>query len=179
MDKCESPNIFFAPWLKVWEASIGHMGEFPAVGPSREKTEKMMKVFPLCNNLYSVWMDSVSDFANISLEAMKRMNAKTALTDGQISPDKYKEIYNNWIEIYSDTFKEFLRSGHFSGDMGKFMSCLIEAGKYNREMLEENFLKPMNLPTCTDIEEINRELYSLKKTVKELNRKISELSQER
>jgi hypothetical protein len=46
-------------------------------------------------------------------------------------------------------------------------------------MLEENILKPMNMPTSTDIDEINRELYSLKKTVKELNRKIYELSQEK
>jgi hypothetical protein len=174
----ESQNIF-APWLKAFEASLGHVGKIPAVGPSREKTEKMMKGFPLFINLYSVWIDSISDFTYLSLEAMKRMNNKTAFMGNQISPDKYKEIYNNWIEIYSDTFKEFLRSGHFARDMGKFTSGLIEAGKYNREMFEENFLKPMNLPTSTDIDEINRELYSLKKTVKELNRKINELSQEK
>ncbi len=168
----ESPNIF-APWLKA----LGHIGKFPAVGPSREKTEKMMKGFPLFINFYSVWMDSISDFTYLSLEAMKRINDKTAFMGNQINPNKYKETYNNWIEIYSDTFKEFLRSGHFAGDMGKFTSCLIDSQKYNREMLEENILKPMNMPTSTDIDEINKELYSLKKTVKELNRKIYELSQ--
>jgi len=153
--------------------------ELPVVGPSREKTEKMMKAFPLFINLYSVWMDSISDFQRLSIEAMNRMHEKTASMDVGISPDKNKEIYNIWIETYSDTFKEFLRTGHFARDMGKFMSGLVEAQKYNREMLEENFLKPMNLPTSADIDELNRELYSLKKTVRELTRKINELSQEK
>lgn len=71
----ESQNIF-APWLKAFEASLGHIGK------SRRSIErgnrKMMKGFPLFINLYSVWMDSISDFTYLSLEAMKRMNNKTA-----------------------------------------------------------------------------------------------------
>ncbi len=54
------------------------------------------------------------------------------------------------------------------------MSYFMEYQKYNREMLEENYLKPMNLPTKTEIDEINKELYSLKKTVKELTSQIKE-----
>jgi hypothetical protein len=50
---------------------------------------------------------------------------------------------------------------------------------YNREMLEENYLKPMNLPTKTEIDEINKELYSLKKKVKELTREIKELTEKK
>jgi len=45
-------------------------------------------------------------------------------------------------------------------------------------MLEENYLKPSNLPTKTDIDELNKELYFLKKAVKELTCKINELSVE-
>jgi len=152
--------------------------ELPAIGPTREKTGKIMKGFPLFINLYSMWIDSISDFQDISFDAIKKMNEKTALMGGEISPEKYKEIYNIWIETYSDIFKEFLRSGHFARDNGKFMSGLIDVQKYNREMLEENILKPMNMPTSTDIDELNRELYSLKKTMRELTRKIDELSTE-
>jgi len=56
------------------------------------------------------------------------------------------------------------------------MSSFIEAQKYNQEMLEESFLKPMNLPTKTEIDELNKELYSLNKKVKELTCKVNELS---
>ena len=61
--------------------------------------------------------------------------------------------------------------------MGKLNSHLMDFQKYNREMLEENYLKPMNLPTKTEIDEINKELYFLKKNVKELTSQIKELKE--
>ena len=99
--------------------------------------------------------------------------------EGEFSPYKCKDFYNVWIETYSETFKEFLKSGHFASDMGKLNSNLMDFQKYNRELLEENYLKPMNLPTKTEIDEINKELYSLKKTVKELTSQIKELQKEK
>jgi len=104
------------------------------------------------------------------------MNEKTAQMEGS-GTERYKELYNIWIESFSDTFKEFLRSGHFASDMGKFMSSFLDAQRYNREMLEDNYLKPANIPTKSDIDEINKELYFLKKQVKELTLRINQQSQ--
>lgn len=149
----------------------------PAMGPTREKSEKIMNGFSHFFNLYATWMDSISDFQRLSMEAMSRLQDKTANLEGEISPEKYKEFYNIWIETYSETFKEYLRSGHFASDMGKFMSSFIEVQKYNQEMLEESCLRPMNLPTKTEIDEINKELYFLKKKVMELTSKVNGLSE--
>jgi signal transduction histidine kinase len=63
--------------------------------------------------------------------------------------------------------------------MGKLNSHLMDFQKYNREMLEDNYLRPMNLPTKTEIDEINKELYFLKKTVKELTSQIKELKEKK
>lgn len=171
----ESTREFFDTWVKTYEATFGKISEIPAMGPLREKSEKMSKGFPLFFSLYSNWMDTVADFQNISIEAMKRMNAKTINLEGKAGTESYKEIYNIWMESYSETFKEFLKSGHFSSDMGKFMSSFLDVQKYNREILEENYLKPSNLPTKSDIDELNRELYLLRKQVKDLYCRISDL----
>jgi class III poly(R)-hydroxyalkanoic acid synthase PhaE subunit len=159
---------------------MGRMVELPALGPSREKYDKMMTGFTNFVNFYTIWMEFNSDFQKVFVEAMNRVQEKITneMQDG-IGPDKYKELYNIWIETYSSTFKEFLKSGHFASDMGKFMSYFLEFQKYNREMLEENYLKQMSLPTKTDIDEINRELYALRKKTKELARQIEELSKNR
>jgi polyhydroxyalkanoate synthesis regulator phasin len=173
----ESTHEFFDLWVKTYEATFGKISEIPAMGPLREKSEKMSKGLPIFLSLYSTWMDTISDFQAISLEAMKRMKTKTVSLEGKTSVENYKELYNIWIESYSETFKEFLKSGHFSSDMGKFMSNFLDVQKYNREMLEENYLKPNNLPTKSDIDELTKELYSLKKQVKELSYKINEMSE--
>jgi len=169
----ESTREFLDLWVKTYETTFGKISEIPAIGPMREKSEKMSKGLPLFFSFYSTWMDTVSDFQDISIEAMNRMNKKTISLEGKAGIEKYKELYNVWMESYSETFKEFLKSGHFSSDMGKFMSHFLDVQKYNRDMLEENYLKPSNLPTKSDIDELNRELYSLKKQVKELSSKIN------
>jgi len=177
--KFEDTHEFLDLWVKTYEATFGKISEIPAIGPLREKSEKISRGFPLFFSLYSTWIDTVSDFQNISLEAMKRMNTKTVTVEGKKGIENYKEYYNIWMESYSETFKEFLKSGHFSSDMGKFMSNFLDVQKYNREILEENYLKPSNLPTKSDIDELNKEIYFLKKQVKELSFKLNELSQQK
>ncbi len=176
----ESTQEFFDMWLKVYNATTGRLVEMPALGPAREKSEKMMKGFSTFVNLYAAGMDTSSNFQSVFMEAMRKVQEKTATDmEGGVSPEKYKDFYKLWIETYSETFKEFLKSGHFAEDMGKLMSHFMEFQKYSREMLEENYLKPMNLPTKTEIDEINKELYSLKKAVKELTRQIKELKEKK
>lgn len=172
----ESTQEFFDMWLNTYKASMGKLVEMPAIGPAREKSEKMTKGFSTFVNLYAAGMDTSSNLQRVFMEAMRKVQEKTATDmDGKISPEKYKEFYNIWMETYSETFKKFMKSGHFASDMGKLNSHLIDFQKYNREMLEDNYLKPMDLPTKTEIDEINKELYSLKKTVKELTSQIKEL----
>lgn len=171
----ESTHEFFNTWIKTYEATFGKISEIPAMGPLRERSEKISRGLPLFFSLYTSWMDTITDFQNISIEAMKRMNERTITMEGRSGTEAYKELYNIWMESYSETFKEFLKSGHFSSDMGKFMSNFLDVQKYNREMLEENYLKPSNLPTKSDIEEMGREIYLLRRQVKELSARVNDL----
>jgi len=176
----ETTQEFYDQWINSYKATIGKLVEMPAVGPAREKSEKMMKGFSTFVNLYAAGMDTSSNLQSVFMEAMRKVQEKTAADmEGEISPEKYKEFYNVWIETYSETFKEFLKSGHFSADLGKLNAYLMDFQRYNRDMLEENYLKPMNLPTKTEIDEINKEIYSLKKTVKELASQIKELKEKK
>lgn len=173
----EHTHEFVDLWLKTYEATYGRLIEMPAMGPMREKYEKAMKYFSTSADLYSAWLESYLNFQNVFMEAMRRMHEKMdEQMKGEIIPEVYKDFYKTWVETYGETFKEFLKSGHFSSDIGKFMSYLMEFQKNNRDLLEENYLRPMNLPTITEIDEINREVYTLKKTVKQQGNQIKELS---
>lgn len=173
----KSTQEYYDRWLNIYKATMGKLIEMPAVGPAREKSEKTMKGVSTFINLYTAGMDINSNLQGVFTEAMRRVQEKTKDMDGEIGPGNYKEFYNIWMEMYSEAFKEYSKSDHFASDLGKLNSCLIDFQQNNREMIEENFLKPMNLPTKKEIDEINKELYSLKKTVKELVREIKELKE--
>ena len=176
----ESTQEYYDQWLNIYKATMGKLIEMPAVGPAREKSEKTMKGLSTFINLYAAGMDINSNLQGVFTEALRRVQEKTANDmEGEIGPGNYKEFYKIWMETYSEAFKEYSKSEHFAYDLGKLNSCLIDFQQNNREMVEENFLKPMNLPTKKEIDEINKELYSLKKTVKELVREIKELKENR
>ena len=175
----ETTQEFFDMWSKNYQSTLSKLAQVPSFGPVRERQEKMMKSIPMYTNLYTTWIDSNINFQSVLMEATKRTYEKTIddMKSGNIcTPEKYKEFYKIWIDTYSDTFKEFMKSGHFASDMGKFMSIFMDFQKHNKETVEENYLKPNNLPTKTEIDDINKEIYDLKKMVKELTKEIQELS---
>ena len=181
----ETTQEFIDMWTKNYQSTLGKLAQMPAFGPVREKQEKFMKSLPIYPKLYNAWVDSNVNLQNVLLEATRRtfektvehLNSSSCTKDDKsyIDPERYKEFYKVWIDTYSDTFKEFMKSEHYASDMGKFASVFIDYQKHNREMIEENYLKPNNLPTMTQVEEIHKELYDLRKTVKELTRDTKEL----
>ncbi len=132
----------------------------PVMGPSREGADRLRKNFEATINLHAAWAQSIASFQSVFMEATRKTQEKVEkrVAEEGVSPSSYKGYYDLWMETYSETFHEFLKSGHFANDLGKFMSHFMEFQQYNRDMLEENYLKPMNLPTKTEIDEINREL---------------------
>ena len=173
----ELTHEFFDQWLRTYESTYGRLLEMPAVGPMREKSEKITRGFSASINLYTAWLESLVNFQTVFIEAMRRMREKMVTEiENEDKPETYKDFYRVWIETYSETFKEFLKSGHFSSDMGMLTSHFVDFQKSNRELLEENYLKPLNMPTRSEIDEINREVYSIKKTIRDLASQIKELS---
>ena len=182
----ETTQEFMNMWTKNYQSTLGKLAQMPAFGPVREKQEKFMKSLPIYPKLYTAWIDSNINLQSVLLEATRRtfettmkhrLDSKSCAKDDKsyIDPEKYKEFYKVWIDTYSDTFKEFMKSEHYASDMGKFASVFIDFQKHNREIIEENYLKPNNLPTMTHVDDIHNELYDLRKTVKGLVGDMEEL----
>lgn len=168
----ESTQEFFDLWLNTYESTFGRMLKAPTVGPAREKTEQALKGIPDYVHYYASYTDAAINFQNVFMEAMR----KTQESIIEQQPETYRDYYSIWLETYSDTLKDFLKSGHFAKDLGKFVSSLMDVQQYNKEMLETNYLKPMNIPTKTEFDELNKEIYLLKKQVKELGKQVKSLA---
>ena len=173
----EVTHDFFDLWLKAYEATFGRMIDVPALGPSRERVEKAHKNVDITVNLYTTWMQSIASFQSVFAEATRRTQAQVAsMEEGGQPIQSSKDFYELWMQTYSETFKEFLRSPDFASDLHKMTSLSMDYKKSNQEMLEENVLKPMALPTKSELEEIDKEVYELKRQVRKLTKQVQELS---
>ncbi len=162
----EATQGLFDLWLQTYKGTVGKLWEVPAVGPNREKTEKSMKGYSIYAHLSAAMMDSSVDLQAVFAEAMRKTQEKAMSGNGEGAAASAKDYYEVWIEEYSETFKEFLKSSHFGSDMGELMASLMESQKFNRDMLEDNYLEPMNMPTKSDLDDVNKEIYELKKTAR-------------
>jgi len=170
----QASHDFFELWEKAYEATYGRIIEMPAMGPSREGADRLRKNFEATVNLHAAWAQSIASFQSAFAEATRRTQEKVEkqVAEEGASPSSYKEYYDLWMNTYSETFKEFLKSRFFASDLAKLTSNSMDFQKSSRELVEENFLRPANLPTRTEIDDLSKEVYLLKKQVRELARDL-------
>jgi class III poly(R)-hydroxyalkanoic acid synthase PhaE subunit len=167
----QASHEFFANWLKTYEATYGKIVDMPIMGPSREDAERLRENFEAAINMHAAWAQSMANYQSAFMDATQKTQeeVKKRIAEG-VSPSSYKGYYDLWMETYSETFKEFLKSRFFASDLARLTSNSMDFQKSSRILIEENILKPANLPTRTEMDDLNKEVYMLKKQVRELVR---------
>lgn len=170
----QASHDFLELWLKAYEATYGKIIDMPAMGPSREGADRLRKNFEATINLQAAWAQSIASFQSAFMEATRKTQEKVEkrVADEGVPPSSYKDYYDLWMETYSETFKEFLKSRFFASDLARLTSNSMDFQKSSRELIEENILRPANLPTRTEIDDLSKEVYLLKKQVRDLTRNL-------
>ena len=170
----QASHELFELWKNTYEATYGKIVEMPIMGPSREGADRLRKNFEAMINLNSAWAQSMSSFQSAFMEASRKTqeNVEKRAAEEGVSPSSYTGYYDTWMETYSKTFREFLESRFFASDLARLTSNSMDFQKSSRELVEEIILKPANIPTRTEIDDLCKEVYLLKKKMKELARNM-------
>jgi hypothetical protein len=183
--RIEINHELFDLWLKAFGATYGRLMEVPAMGPMREKIGKLMKESSTSVSYSATMMESLMGFQSVFLQAMIKTQEKMTSRiesdmeselEGKPTKETLRDFYNIWFETYSETFKEFLKSEKFASDLSTVLSRSIDFQKNNRTILEEILLKPNDLPTKSEIDDLTKEIYTLKRKMSELTSKLDKLS---
>lgn len=167
----QASHDFFEHWLKTYEATYGRIIDMPIMGPSREDAERLRKNFEAAINMHAAWAQSIANYQSAFVEASQKTQEEVEKRFAEgVSPSSYKGYYDLWMETYSETFKEFLKSRFFASDLARLTSNSMDFQKSSRVLIEENLLRPANLPTRTEMDDLSKEVYLLKKQMKELAR---------
>jgi len=170
----QASHDLFELWERAYEATYGKIIDLPAIGPSREGSERLRRNFEATINLHASWAQSMASFQSVLMEASRRTEEKVGqqVAEKGAPPSSYKDYYDLWMNTFSETFKEFLKSQYFASDLAKLTSNSMDFQKSSRELVEENLLKPANLPTRTEIDDLSKEVYLLKKQVRAMARDL-------
>lgn len=132
-------------------------------------------------------MDRIADYSikQAELQAMLQSTAKTAMEKvAQNYSEKMKdlnsythipsaqELYSEWVKVNEQLFAELFSSEAFSRVKGEALNLSMDVKKYFEKQFESTF---ENFPVVfkSEVEELQKNIYDLKKQVKELQTKLA------
>ena len=143
--------------------SIGPMRAFAS--NSKKISTELIEINDLLmefNKYYTEYYKQLSDTWGV---AQKKVNLKAPEIPQDIEQiDAVKRI---WIDIFDNDFTELFDSGKFGENYGKLVSKELELTKHWNNITNV-ILQSVNLPSKEEIDEVYKEIHSLKKRIGKL-----------
>jgi polyhydroxyalkanoate synthesis regulator phasin len=118
----------------------------------------------------------MANFVNLLTEPLiettekVREQVKTAREGGEELVKDAKEQYKLWINKLEEAYLELLRSPEYTSALTEVLKALRDY-KVSRQQLLIDLFQDLPVPTHKDMDELYKELYYLKKRVKELEKR--------
>ena len=85
-------------------------------------------------------------------------------------PESSKDYYRMWIKVLEGHYMTLFKSPGYTHTLGKTLDAMSAFMVARKEILEDA-LQALPVPTQKEMDELYREIYLLKKRVKELEKK--------
>jgi len=143
--------------------SIGPMRAFAA--NSKKITTELIDINQVLMEFNQYITEYYKQLSDTWTGAQKKVNLKAPDVPQDVEQiEAFKRI---WIDIFDNDFTELFDSGKFGKNYGKLVSKELELTKHWNNITNV-ILKSANLPSKEEIDEIYKEMHSLKKRVGKL-----------
>ena len=149
-----------------------------SIGPMRNFTENAKKitrelidgsaVLIEFNNSLTEYYRQLIDTWN---ESQKKVNFKAPKIPND--PEQFEAYKRVWIDIFDNDFTELFDSKKFGENYGKLVAKELELTKHWNNIMNV-MLQSANLPNKQEIDDVYRELHSLRKRISKLESKLRE-----
>ena len=97
----------------------------------------------------------------------------TEMAEQGTLPADTKEYYNMWIKVLEGHFMTLYQNPEYVETLGRTINDLAEFTEA-RDAALEDMIGLLPVATKSDVDELSRELYEMKKRVRRLERKLEE-----
>ena len=162
-------NVFRA-WQEMYEKEFKQFLNIPQLGLTREYQERMNQVIDQFNQFQSV----TAEFLYLLNQPMEKsfkvlQEQMGVMADEGELPDKSKDYYQMWIKILEGHYMKLFQSPEYIQSLGNALGALGDFTAARHKIMED-LLQTMPIPTQTDMDELYKDIYLLKKRIKALER---------
>jgi len=147
-----------------------------SVGPMRNYTENSKKITAellesneILTNFNQHLTEYYKQLGDTWNEAQKKVNSKNL--EAPSNPEQFEAYKKTWIDIFDNDFTELFDSKKFGDNYGKLISKELELTKHWNNIMNV-MLKSANLPNKQEIDEIYKEIHSLRKRISKIESEL-------
>ncbi|MGW8302996.1 MAG: poly(R)-hydroxyalkanoic acid synthase subunit PhaE [Desulfobacterales bacterium] len=159
-------------WSDIYEKELRRLLHMPQVGLTRfyqERANKALDQFNLLQTAMAEFLQILFLPMEKSLQVMQEKMAEMA-EEGQM-PDNPKVYYQMWIKTLEGHYMTLLKSPEYTSKMHTTLGAFENFVAAKNEILKD-FLQTLPVPTDKDMDELYREIYLLKKRLREHEKKL-------
>jgi polyhydroxyalkanoate synthase subunit PhaE len=165
----------FRDWTAFYEKELQPFFKTPQVGLTRlyqERTNTALDKFNQMQLAVGEFLHYLNGPVERSVKAMQEKIEEQA-KEGKLSED-FKDYYNMWIKVLEGDYMSLYKSPEYVESMRWALSA-VEEYKVARDNVLVDLLQVLPIPTNKELDELYKEFHVLKKTVKEMAKKLKKL----
>jgi class III poly(R)-hydroxyalkanoic acid synthase PhaE subunit len=163
----------FKKWESFYQSELSKVLGMPQIGLGREYQEKMAGAFDKFN-LFNAALIEFFYFLYLPMEKtfiLMQKDIEKMVKEGNL-PENSDEYYNMWLKKLEKHYMSMFHSTEYVSVMAKTLESMAQF-KSARDLVLEDVVSSMPVPTKTEIDEMYKELAELKRKVKRLEKENS------
>lgn len=165
----------FESFRELYRSELQKYLKVPKIGLPREYHERFSELADKSTLFFSHLIELVYQFTT-PFERTNRVmqdKIKKMLEGGELVEDP-KQVYNDWIKILEGHFLDMLKSKEYTDVLNNTITSLA-AYKGVKNSVTDVFLKEMQIPTGREMDEVYKDIYTMKKKIRELAKHVEKL----
>lgn len=165
----------FRIFREIYENEFSKFLNVPSLGLTRFYQERLNRVL----DKYTVFQTALGEFIYKFYTPLEK--ASTAmqqelqeLTRKGEAPSDFDGYYSRWVKVLEEHYFELLTSQEYLETLDHLVQKWLSF-KSSREDLWQDILKHVPVPTNKEMDELYKDIYQMKKTIKTLTKKVAEL----
>jgi class III poly(R)-hydroxyalkanoic acid synthase PhaE subunit len=161
-------------YWNLYEKTFGSVLQSPNLGYAREFNNKLLKGFDAWINFSKASFDYQVMLLDVWLKAFEELLRELASSDdkGKTVQD-WQQLLQVWSRVFDREFAQSFRSEDAIEVQGNFLNSALTYKLYQQQLMEV-FLKMYDLPTRSEMDEIHRSIYELRKEIKSLKKTLAQ-----
>lgn len=161
----------FKTWSQLYEQEFRKFFKIPQLGLTRFYQEKMIRSM----DKFNIYQATIAEFSRLLSLPMEKsfqvlQEKLTQLSDKGNLPENSKKYYQMWIKILEGHYMTLFQSSEYTQALNKTLNAMSEFSEAKKDILQD-FLNMFPVPTHKEMDELYKEIYLLKKRIKELEKK--------